>query len=158
MKLFFILSFMSIYSFDFAQAGDICASTYQELEQTENLKAVKNLIPLVGKNGFVNQTKGSYFFLESFADKIEITFLTTGLFDLYGIKRQGALKFCDRNGVLRVEGINKNLTIKLTSQGLQFGDGGPREVFDRGPIPEALRKIHNLAAEPIGVAVDREEP
>ncbi|MBY0315940.1 MAG: hypothetical protein K2Q26_10495 [Bdellovibrionales bacterium] len=124
--------------------AEICAKNFSDLDKTENLKSLKVIIPQEGKRGFVNKTSGSYFWLEVVGDSLEITFFTTGLLDLYGIRRQGKIEFCDTGKSIQARGIQRNVDLVLKGMHFQFGGGTARESFTAGPMPEALRRIHDV--------------
>lgn len=132
--------------------ADVCAKNFSDLDKSEKLKTLKAIIPSQGKRGFVNKTSGSYFFLEAIGEEVEITFFTTGLLDLYGIRRQGKIEFCDTGKAIQARGIQRNVDLVLNGSHFQFGGGSARESFTAGPMPEALRRIHDIA--PSEIAAD----
>ena len=73
-----------------------------------------------------------------------MTFFTTGLFELYAIKRTGPLEFCDDGTKLTVNGLDRVQTLFVEGAFLQFGEREPRQSFAPGEMPAALQKIHNF--------------
>lgn len=129
-----------------AQAAEpICASSYAELEKTDPLKNLRSLIPDKGLRGFVNGTRGSYFFIRTNEQEIHLTFLTTGLFDLYGVRKDGVVRFCDFEGKIFIFGLGNEQEVFVEGNTIQFGDRTPRQVFQPGPVPERLKEKHNLS-------------
>ncbi len=149
----FVILFLVSSSLAFAEHEPICAKKYSELDLTEQLKKLKELLPAHQTIGLVNETKGSYIYLASRDDSFHITFITTGIFDLYGIKREGEIVFCDRGGQLLAIGLDRTQDLFVSGQKMQFGDKSEKESFVWGPLPEKLARKHNLdqpqiAAEP----------
>lgn len=123
----------------------ICASSYAELEKTSVLKNLRLMIPDKGLRGFVNGTRGSYFFIRTNEQEIHLTFLTTGLFDLYGIRKDGIVRFCEVDGKVFIFGLGNEQEVFVDASTIQFGDRTPRQVFQPGPVPERLKEKHNLS-------------
>lgn len=55
-------------------AEPICAERYSQLDISENLRSLKAIVPENGVKGFVNKTRGSYFFIKSTDGGIRLTF------------------------------------------------------------------------------------
>jgi hypothetical protein len=140
-RLFYFLMILLIG----CQSGaSVCAFKYSDLQKTEALKRLQQLIPETGIRGFVNGTQGSYFFIRSGKEELHMTFLTTGLFDLYGIKREGPVQFCDNNGRILVMGMGYEEEVVVNQLTIQLGGGTPRQTFREGPVPELLKQKHDL--------------
>ena len=125
-------------------ADEICAESYSELDRSENLKAMKPLFSADKRIAVVNETKGSYVIIDAIDDKLTISFFTTGLFDLYPIRKDGGLKFCDDGEKLRMVGLDREDVVTLKDGGFQMGKGGPKMNFSRGEMPELLKKKHKI--------------
>ncbi|MBX3021976.1 MAG: hypothetical protein KF799_09895 [Bdellovibrionales bacterium] len=125
-------------------SAEECATRLSELSKSERLTAVKALFKAGGPVGFVNETKGSYFILEERDGEFRITFFTSGLFDLYPIKRDGPLSFCDTGEELQVVGLGRRDDLRLTGTELQLGGGGPKRHFAPGPMPGLLIDLHKV--------------
>jgi hypothetical protein len=78
--------------------------------------------------------------------EIQMTFLTTGLFDLYGIRRDGPVQFCDLEGKILVMGLGYEEEISVFEATIQLGGGTPRQTFREGPVPDLLRRKHDLTS------------
>lgn len=141
LRAFLILSLFHSWT---SHADVICAKNYAELDRTPALLSLKTLISDQKQNGYVNKTKGSYFFIQTHDSQFIITFYTTGLFDLYGIHREGTLVFCDRDGQLTAVGLDRTQNIYVAGERLEFGHRGARESFKRGPMPEKLASINGI--------------
>lgn len=155
-KKFFIFTYSVFCPLQMAVA-ETCATTFSELDQTDRLKTFKTLVPSEGRRGFVNKTKGSFFYLEAQNDGIEITFFTTGFLDLYGIRKQGKLKFCDNGSMVQVHGIDRIEDLKVSEAYLQFGDGTDRQLFTPGLMPEHLQKMYEKDAASVATG-DKDIP
>lgn len=129
----------------FASTDPICASQYSELEKTEALRTLRFMIPQTGHRGFVNGTQGSYFYIRTTESAFQFTFLTTGLFDLYGVRRDGEVRFCEIDGKVYIYGLGEEQEIYVDSYTIQFGERTPRLVFQIGPVPELLKRKHDLS-------------
>jgi hypothetical protein len=93
----------------------------------------------------VNETQGSYFVIEMRAGEFYFSFYTSGLFNMYGIKRQSLVKFCDRDGDLRIIGLGgRDEKIMIVGEGLILGDPEAKSTFHQGPAPELLKRLHEL--------------
>ncbi|MBY0383975.1 hypothetical protein K2X05_02360 [bacterium] len=123
----------------------ICASSYAELEKTNALKNLRSMIPDKGVRGFVNGTRGSYFFIRTNEQEIHLTFLTTGIFDLYGIRKDGHVRFCDIDGKVFIFGLGNEQEVFVDAQSIQFSDRSPRHFFQPGPLPDLLKEKHDLS-------------
>lgn len=128
-----------------AQGGDFCAQKYSDLALSPSFKNLQTVIPENGTKGFVNDTKGSYFFIRSNGSQFFMTFLTTGFFDLYGIRRDGAIQFCEREGKFFILGLGYEEEMVIKDLSIQWGGGTPRQTFREGPVPELLKEKHNLS-------------
>lgn len=142
MVRFLSLGLMFVY--EVHAASPVCAARYSEFDKTEALKQLQEIVPSSGFKGFVNGTQGSYFFLRSTDNEIQMTFLTTGLFDLYGIRRDGVIQFCDMQGKVFVVGMGYEEEISILNSVVQLGGGTPRQTFREGSVPELLRQKHDL--------------
>ncbi len=129
----------------FASTDPICATQYSELDKTDALRSLRMMIPQSGHRGFVNGTQGSYFFLRTTESSFQITFLTTGLFDFYGVRRVGEVHFCEIDGKVYIYGLGKEQEIFVDSYTIQLGERTPRQVFQIGPVPELLKRKHDLS-------------
>ena len=78
-----------------------------------------------------------------------MTFLTTGIFDLYGIRREGVIQFCDRHGKIYTLGLGYDEELVVTDLLIQWGGGTPRQTFREGPVPAKLLEKHDLSGFPI---------
>ncbi len=130
----------------FVQAVDpVCADHYSQLEKTDALKRFQAIVPASGIKGFVNKTRGSYFFIKSTNDKLKLTFLTTGLFDLYGIRRDSEIRFCDSEGQISILGMDGVQKIVLKDNWIVFKDDSLVHTFEPGEIPPLLREKNDLS-------------
>lgn len=123
----------------------ICAANYSELEKTNGLKNLRAMIPDKGLRGFVNGTRGSYFFIRTNEQEIHLTFLTTGIFDLYGIRKDGLVRFCDIDGKVFIFGLGNEQEVFVDTNTIQFSNRSPRHVFQPGPVPDLLKEKHDLS-------------
>ncbi len=140
-----VLTFILVLFFTFPGAADpVCAAKYSDLDGSENLKALKAMFSADKQISVVNETKGSYVIISGFDDNLTISFFTSGLFDLYPIRREGPLKFCDDGAVLRMIGLDREETVTLVSGGFQMGKGGPKRNFAHGEMPALLKKLHKM--------------
>ena len=127
------------------QAGaELCASKPSELDQSDRLKTVKTLFVTGVRVGMVNESKGSFVVLESSENQITMVYYTSGLFQLYGMKRDGPLKFCDTGSSLRMIGLGQDVEVKIGDGKLIADDGGPKRTFSPGPVPDLLQRLHHL--------------
>jgi hypothetical protein len=126
-----------------AWAGE-CASTLEDLKKTPRLKAVQELFAGGTRVGFVNETNGSYVVMGVAEGKLDIHFYTSGLWDLYAIKDEGPLQFCDDGEKLVMSGLGRSEALKIAPNKMEIGGGGPKRTFHVGPMPELLRKLHKL--------------
>ena len=131
---------------------NICAKTHSQLNLTPRLKTLAPILPTAGQKGFVNETKGSFLYIEAQPSHFKIFFLTSGLFDLYSIVRDGEVTFCDTGENLVIIGLGRTRVLMTKGEGIQFGDGGASESFQPGPVPKELQQLYGL---PIMEAPDR---
>ncbi len=126
-------------------AADECASNLTELKKTPRLESILALFKDTHSVGLVNETKGSYVVIEAYSDgQLKILFYTSGIWDLYGIKDEGLLLFCDGPEGLVMSGLGRKDALKISPGKMEIGKGGPRQTFHVGPAPELLRKLHGL--------------
>lgn len=138
------ISFFSVFTYPtFSYAESICAKSYDELDASPTLQKVKPLLNKSKSTGFVNKTKGSYFFIHS-SNPFKIVFYTTGFLDLYGIKRESSIQFCDENNVLTVIGMGRHQRLYIEGLFLLFGSQSDRESFTQGPMPLELAHKNNV--------------
>lgn len=119
-----------------------CALNFSDLGQTPGLH---ELIPYFEANavtGYVNETQGSYFEVDTHDPKMVMTFMTSGLFDMYLIQRSGPIMFCDDGETVVVKGIEMEDRVTLKNGTITLGKGGPKRTFTRGAKPELLQKLH----------------
>jgi hypothetical protein len=126
-----------------AQAEE-CASHYSELNKTERLSQLKGLFQGRPHSGLVNKTKGSYLVLQNHEDELTIVFYTSGLFNLYGIRKEGELKVCDTGIALHMVALDRDEDLKIEGLNLTIGDGGDKMSFAVGDMPEDLRRLHGV--------------
>ncbi|MCB9072243.1 MAG: hypothetical protein H6623_01380 [Bdellovibrionaceae bacterium] len=129
-------------------AADTCAHTYSELDQTENLKKIQNFLSPQQPIGYVNKTKGSYFFLTAIDTGIKIRFFTSGLWDLYGIEREGDIYFCENEKGLTAIGLDRIQNIFVSENRIEFGERSDKESFQKGVMPEKLAKLNHFNVQP----------
>jgi hypothetical protein len=134
------LGFLVIWMFSAAAGAEDCATRYSELGKTPRLQSMQLVLLLNSEVGYVNETRGSYFVIDTRED-MQVTFLTTALFDLYSIHRKGPLKICDDGQSLFVEGIGRRERLVLDGTKLLIGGDGPRQRYSAGPMPDHLRKL-----------------
>ena len=128
------------------QAFDpVCADHFSQLEKTENLKHLQAVIPESGIKGFVNKTRGSYFFIRAVDNKLILTFLTTGLFDLYGIRRDSEIRFCDSEGQLYILGMGGIQKMYFKDNLIYIKGDSPVHIFESGDVPPLLREKNDLS-------------
>jgi hypothetical protein len=138
--------YLLIFFIKLAQGADpICADHYSQLEKTENLKTLQSVLPASGIKGFVNKTRGSYFFIRSNENKLKLTFLTTGLFDLYGIRRDSEIRFCDSEGQIYILGMGGIQKVELKENMIFLKGTSPVHTFEAGEVPPLLREKNDLS-------------
>ena len=137
--VFIISSFWCFHAF-----AEECATLYSELKKTQNLQVARSLFNPEEKVGFINDTKGSYIVLEVQNDKLMIHFYTSGIFDLYAIKKEGPLTLCDEGNSLKMVGLERSEKLKISDGRLELGDGGPRKSFLVGNMPDSLKRLHHI--------------
>jgi hypothetical protein len=126
-----------------------CASTLAELKKSPQFEAVIGFLQKQDRIGLVNETKGSYVVIDAKEDALQIHFYTSGIWDLYGIKDEGPLKFCaDENG-LRILGLGRSESIRFSEGKMEMGKGGALRTFHPGDMPELLQKLHGLNSRAI---------
>ncbi len=135
-----------IFALEAQAASPVCASRFADFDKSPQLKQLQAVVPPLGLKGFVNGTQGSYFFLQTTEDGIQMTFLTTGLFDFYGIRREGPIQFCDLEGKIFVMGLGYEEEISVFNSIIQLGGGTPRQTFREGPVPDLLKRKHDLTS------------
>lgn len=121
-----------------------CASTLEGLKKTPRLEAAATLFQHQKYIGFVNGTKGSYVVMSVREGIFHISFYTSGLFDMYAIKDEGPLTFCDNGSVLIMSALGRAEEVKISPQKMEVGRGGPRMTYQEGAMPELLLKLHGL--------------
>lgn len=127
-----------------AFGGEVCAARLSELGRTPRLEQVHHLFAKENQFGMVNETKGTYLLVEARKDDLVLILYTSGLFDLFPIRREGSVKFCDTGSALRFEGLGRTESIVIENLVLQVDGGGPRRTFRLGPMPEALQRLHHF--------------
>lgn len=128
----------------FQSGADLCAARISELEKTERLKSIQSLFQSGHRVGLVNESKGSFVILTADQEQMTISFYTSGLFDLFPIKREGPVLFCDTGKGLEMIGIGRTVEIRIVGGKLVAEDGSPKRIFAPGEMPELLRKLHHL--------------
>lgn len=123
------------------KSPEICASRYDDLELTPRLQKLRPFFQRNGIVGFVNETGGSYFEIDSTEATFQIEFLTSGLFDLTLIRRRGPIDFCDDGVSLFARGIGRHDTLSVGVSSIVFGKGGPKLSFELGMKPTLLRTL-----------------
>src|SRR5258708_7616865 len=95
-------------------AEEVCAGSFAELGRTPRLQSIQKMFSSAGRLSMVNVTRGSYFIVESLEEKENLTirFYTSALFDLYGVKREGPVRFCDDGQSLKLIGIGRREELK----------------------------------------------
>ncbi len=125
--------------------ADVCASKYSELEKSPLLRNMKFFFIKDGTPvGLVNATNGSYILLRDTNDELIVEFFTSGLFDLYPIKREGAVQFCESGGLVKMVGLGQNEPVQIDGEQVKFGNGGDRKTFKIGNMPELLQRLHKV--------------
>ncbi len=141
--------FSLLFSFNVQASEYFCAQKYSDLSRSPSFKDLQVMMPENGIKGFVNGTKGSYFFIRSNGSDLVMTFLTTGIFDLYGIRREGAIQFCEREGKLFILGLGYEEELVIKDSQILWGGGTLRQTFREGPVPEVLLQKHDLSGFPV---------
>lgn len=136
--------FLAIISFPGVVCARECTSLYSGLSKTARLRAVREFFPDNGEVGLVNETKGSFVTMGSREDKLFMIFYTTGLFDLYPVKREGPLEFCDDGEKLHMISLGRDEELRVSPRKMDVGAGGPKLNFIVGEMPEFLRRKHNM--------------
>ena len=144
-----ILMCTALTIFTISARAEDCADRYSDLDKTETLKSLKESLPKFKRKGFVNETKGSYFLITENDKGFNIVFFTTGLFDLYGIRREGELKFCDKDSKISVIGLGRTQAVRVEGAKLIFDEGKPRQIYTEGLMPEPLMKANELTQQPL---------
>jgi hypothetical protein len=127
-----------------AGADEICAESFSQLAQTERLRALRAFFPPSERLGMVNATKGSYVVMETHGDKLAITFYTSGLFDLFPIKKEGSLAFCDTGTGLKMKALDRTDDLVILEGQLKVGDRGQKSIFTAGEMPDLLKRLHRI--------------
>ena len=122
-------------------AHEVCAMSFREFDDSKRLKALKPLFPANSVTGYVNQTGGSYYEIDSRGAWLQITFSTSGLFDFYLIRRSSPVVICDDGDRLVVKGLDREDVLTIEGGNLIMGKGGPKQTFSPGPMPELLKKL-----------------
>ena len=148
--VFVFFSSLGFTSQNHAHAEEICASRYSELDKSERLKTVKELFGPERQIRAVNESKGSYVIIEALTDDLTISFFTSALFEMYAIRKDGVLSFCDTGTGLKMEGLGRSEEFTLKAGKFQMGGGGAKKTFAIGEMPEKLMKLHHM--EPTGLA------
>jgi hypothetical protein len=143
MKTALVLTF-GIIVWPLLGLAEECAQNSSELDKTPQLQQIKNLFGEKQSLGFVNETQGSYFFLERDEHQFMVRFYTSGLLDLYGIERISPVSFCDDGKTLLLIGLGRKEKVQILGSGLILGAGGPRKSFTVGKMPKLLKKLHHL--------------
>lgn len=142
-KLFviFLATFCIVARGGLAQATPVCAHNVLEYGLTPRLSELQHYFGPATTTGYVNQTNGSYFEIDTRPGSFTFTFMTSGLFDLNLIKQVGTIMFCDDGISLRVVGMGKNDVITLSGGTITFGAGGPKMTFREGSKPALLQRL-----------------
>lgn len=164
-RLFFAFFLTLIFNGEFALA-EICAANIEGLDRTPLLMSLKVLFPTPShKTGLLNDTDGTYLLLENRNSKLFVTLFTSGPFDIYPIRRESPLEFCDDGKRLRLKGLSRDLEFQwIEAEKFKLGAGGPRYIFGRRPMPALLRRLHNWTNsevdtfERVPAETRREEP
>ena len=122
-------------------AHEVCAMRFSEFDLTRRLQQLKPLFPANSVSGYVNQTGGSYYEIDSRGEWLRITFMTSGLFDLYLIRRSSAVVICDDGEKLTVKGLDREDKMMIDDGKLIMGKGGPKQTFSPGPMPDLLKNL-----------------
>jgi len=133
--------------------AEVCASSFSELDKTPLLSSLKPLFSEDKRIAMVNETKGSYVIIDSLDDKLTISFFTSGIFDLYPVRKDGPLQFCDDGDSLKMIGLGRSEEFRVTGDRFQMGSGGAKKSFSYGEMPELLKRLHRVDAR--GVASKR---
>lgn len=120
-----------------------CALSYEDLRQTARLRELLSYFQPNSISSFVNQTRGSYFEIDTTRGRLVMTFLTSGLFDMYLIERRGPIRFCDDGESLVVSGIEMKEDVTLQDGAIVLGRGGEKRTFRHGRKPELLERLHS---------------
>lgn len=140
-KIWFVIGILSSAP---VAADNLCAKNFSEIEKSPRFDSLKPLLSQTQRFGFVNKTEGSYFFIEQKQNQFYITFYTTGFLDLFGVRRSGPITFCEKNGQLTAEGLDRVQNIFIEGERMEFGQRSARESFIRGPMPEKLARINEV--------------
>lgn len=119
-----------------------CALSFSDLNQTPHLQELVSYFEPNSVTGYVNETHGSYFEVDTRDQKMVMTFMTSGLFDMYLIQRSGPIMFCDDGETVVVKGIEMEDQVTLKNGVIVLGKVSPKRTFTRGPKPELLEKLH----------------
>lgn len=123
-----------------SEGAEVCATRYDEFALTPQLQAIQPYFAQNGVTGYVNETNGSYFELDT-RQALNLTFMTSGPFDAFLIKKTGTVHFCDNGAAVIVKGLNRGDTIVVANGIIRLGGGGPKQTFHQGPKPEVLRRL-----------------
>lgn len=127
-----------------SSAAEVCADKFSELGGSARLEALKPLFGAEKRMAMVNGTKGTYVVIDALAENFTISLFTSGLFDLYPIRKDGEVKFCDDGAHLRMLTLGRADVFEIVSGGLVMAGGGERRSFMRGEMPELLKKLHKI--------------
>ncbi len=128
-----------------AQSAPVCARNVMEYNLTPRLAELQHYFGPATTTGYVNQTNGSYFEVDTRTrpDAFVFTFMTSGFLDLNLIKQTGVVMFCDDGNKLTVVGLDRNERMTLNNGTIILGGGVPKQTFREGPKPELLRRLES---------------
>ena len=132
-----------------ASADIFCAKTKNDLDHSERLAQIKPLFDDNNRIMMVNGTKGSYVIIDGSGEGLTISFFTSGLFDLYAIRKDGPLEFCDNGERLEMVGLDRREVFQIIDGEIDMGSGGVKKHFARGDMPDKLKKLHRFGVRNI---------
>lgn len=121
--------------------NEICANSYRDFHLTSRLRPLTLYFEENSSTGYVNDSEGSYFEIDTRDETLTITFLTSGIWDLTLIRKNGPIEFCDDGSGLVAKGIDRVDRIWLSPGSITFGRGGPKLTFRKGRKPHLLQKL-----------------
>lgn len=139
--MFILTLLFTIYT---ASAGDICAERFSDLSASPRLETIRPLFGAEKRIAMVNGTKGTYVVIDALAENFTISLFTSGLFDLYPIRKDGEVRFCDDGANLRMMALGRADVFRIVNGGMVMAGGGERMSFARGEMPELLKKLHKV--------------
>lgn len=130
--------------FSLTAHADNCATKYTELANNSYLSSFKDLLGESHTAGLINETQGSYIRIDSKNDSLSVTLFSSSLFDLLAIKKESALRICEREGRLVFEAFGMSNLMTVLPNQILIEKAGPKYQFRLGEMTPVLRRLHNV--------------